>query len=172
MYQLTVSFNTEEELLAYIEARARSIVAGAAPAAGESDKPSRKGRKATTTETPAPAATPAAAPVDPNNVLGLPAAASPSLDTMLGLGNSAAQLPPAATPAPVALPPAAPAPVAAAGPTQQDVIKAFVVLGQTPGKGIDAIKSLLAPYGVTTVTAIKPEHFAHAIAAVKQALGQ
>lgn len=169
MYQLTVSFNTEEELLAYIEMRAQQVVAAAG---GTTEKPAttRKRKGTTTTETSPAAAPTAAAPaaVDPMNVLGLPSAGVPSGDPLASLGNSAAQLPPVATPAPI--PAAAPAPVVApAGPSQQDVIKAFVALGQKPGKGIDAVKALLVPYGVTTVTAIKPEHFAHAIQAATQA---
>lgn len=149
--------STEEALVVL----ARFHGGDAAPAA-EAEKPKGRGKnKAAAVETPPPA-------VDP--ILGLPATAS--VDPLAAmLGNSAAQLPPVAMAAPVA----APIPAVTQAPaalSQQDVIKAFVTLGQTPGKGIDAVKALLVPYGVATVTAIKPEHFAHAVAAVKQALGQ
>lgn len=140
---------------------------GVAAPATEADKP--KGRNKNKAADPAPVV-PVVPVVAVDPILGLPATAS--VDPLAAmLGNSAAQLPPVAMAAPVA----APIPAVTQAPaalSQQDVIKAFVTLGQTPGKGIDAVKALLVPYGVATVTAIKPEHFAHAVAAVKTALGQ
>ena len=84
------------------------------------------------------------------------------------LGNSAAQLPPVATPAPI--PTAQPAPAAQAQLTQQHVIQAILAVNQAPGKGIDAVKALLGVFQVPTVTAIKPEHFGYAIKAAQAAV--
>lgn len=173
MIQVTYTFDTEEELLAHIEARAKQIVAGAAPTAGETDKPARKSRKGAT-EPAAAAAAPVAAPVttaspavDMGSMLGLPtvSAAADPLNALLH-GNSAGQLPPVAMPAPK--------PVEQPALTQQDVIKAFVQLAQTPPPkgGTDAAKRVLQQIDATlvTVTAIKPEQFATAIQLIRQAL--
>jgi hypothetical protein len=177
-YQVTVICDSREEALAFLQAGFVGVtVAESAPAAGETEKPKRGRRAAATEPAAAAAAAPAVAPtappaVDASNILGLPAAAAAG-DPLASLlnGTSAGQLPPVATPAPapVAIPAAAPA---AAALTQQDVIKAFVTLSQTPPPkgGIDVAKAIAAKLGVPTVTAIKPEQYADAVQLVRQAL--
>lgn len=161
MYQLTVTFDTREELLAYL-----TTGQAPAPAAGETEKPRRtRTKKDDAPAAAAPAAQSAPATLTTGGVdLGLPAAAAPTGDPLAALlnGSSAGTLPPAAQPAPQ------PAPVQV---TQQDVIKYFVALGQKPGKGPDAIRVVLASLGnVPTVAAIPTEKWGQAIELVKQQL--
>jgi hypothetical protein len=154
--QIQVKFvcDKAEEVAAIMTAVAPVLAGGPAT---ETPTPSRTGKNKEPDAPPAAAQT-----ADPLAALTGTQTASPMGDPLaaLGIQTSAGQLPPVAVaPPPVAM--GAPV-VAPASPTQQDVIKAFVTLGQKHGKGIDAVKTMLTPSGVQTVTAIKPEHIAHA----------
>lgn len=154
MIEVTLKFETLAEAanaLASLSANSGSTLG--VTTTEEAPKP-RKSKKAetapTVTETPA-------------TVLDLiqpaPSAAA-VLDPLAALGLPAAQLPPAATARP------------AVETTQQDLLKAFVEMGKTPAPkgGTDAIKAVLAKYGVAIVPAIPKDKWAEAIATIKAAL--
>lgn len=143
---------------------------GADAPTGDGEQKPKRGRKPRVE----PPAAPAAAPAEQTQTLAT-APADPL--AMLGLGAGAGTLPPTAAapaPAPQAAPTPAPAPQPSAQVSvdQKTVIGAFVKLGQTPPPkgGPDAIRKVLGQFGAATVTAIKPEQYAQAVAAVQQAL--
>lgn len=153
MIEVTLKFETLAEAanaLASLSANSGNTLGVTTTEEAPKPRKSKKAETAAVTETPA-------AVLD--LIQPAPSAAA-VLDPLAALGLPAAQLPPAATARP------------AVETTQQDLLKAFVEMGKTPAPkgGTDAIKAVLAKYGVAIVPAIPKDKWAEAIATIKAAL--